>query len=102
MRYRRSDFDVTNTVQVSSVAAVRRAVEEIFSQAWPSGKVDRVSVAFADFERLFTGQFPGYFGCDTVYHDLQHSQDVVLAMARLLAVRSYSSTSLAQKRSSSG
>ena len=27
MRYRRSDYDVTNTVQVSSVAAVRRAVE---------------------------------------------------------------------------
>jgi hypothetical protein len=85
MRYRRSDFDVTNTVQVSSVASVRRAVEEIFSQTWPSGQVDRVSAAFADFERLFTGQFPGYFGCDTVYHDLQHSLDDTLAMARLLA-----------------
>ena len=85
MRYRRSDFDVTNTVQVSSVASVRRAVEEIFSQAWPSGQADRVSTAFGDFERLFTGQFPGYFGCDTVYHDLQHSLDDTLAMARLLA-----------------
>jgi hypothetical protein len=85
MRYRRSDFDVTNTVQVSSVASVRRAVEEIFAQAWPSGQVDRVSAAFGDFERLFTGQFPGYFGCDTVYHDLQHSLDDTLAMARLLA-----------------
>jgi hypothetical protein len=85
MRYRRSDFDVTNTVQVSSVASVRRAVEEIFSQAWPAGQLDRVSAAFADFERLFTGQFPGYFGCDTVYHDLQHSLDDTLAMARLLA-----------------
>jgi len=85
MRYRRSDFDVTNTVQVSSVASVRRAVEEIFSQAWPSGQVDRVSAAFSDFERLFTGRFPGYFGCDTVYHDMQHSLDDTLAMARLLA-----------------
>ena len=85
MRYRRSDYDVTNTVQVSSVASVRRAVEEIYSQNWPAGQLDRVSAAFADFERLFTGQFPGYFGCDTVYHDLQHSLDVTLAMARLLA-----------------
>jgi hypothetical protein len=85
MRYRRSDYDVSNTVQVSSVASVRRAVEEIFSQEWPSGQVDRVSAAFGDFERLFTGQFPGYFGCDTVYHDLQHSLDDTLAMARLLA-----------------
>lgn len=85
MRYRRSDYDVTNTVQVSSVAAVRRAVEEIFQQAWPGAPVDRVTTAFGDFERLFTGQFPGYLGCDTVYHDLQHSLDDTLAMARLLA-----------------
>jgi len=85
MQFRRSDFDVTNTVQVSSVTAVRRAVEELFSQTWPGGRVDRLATAFADFERLFTGQFPGYLGCDTVYHDLQHSLDDTLAMARLLA-----------------
>jgi len=85
MRYRRSDYDVTNTVQVSSVAAVRRAVEEIFAQTWPAGQLDRIQAAFADFERLFNGQFPGYLGCDTVYHDVQHSLDDTLAMARLLA-----------------
>ena len=28
---------------------------------------------------------PGYFGVDTVYHDQQHTLDVTLAMARLLA-----------------
>jgi hypothetical protein len=75
MQYRRSDYDVTNTVQVSSVPAVKRAVEELYSHTWPSGKV----------ERLFNGHFPGYLGCDTVYHDLQHSLDDTLAMARLLA-----------------
>ena len=40
VRYRRSDYDVTNTVQVSSVAAVRRAVEELFQQAWPGAPFD--------------------------------------------------------------
>ena len=85
MPYRRSDFDVTNTVQVSSPVAVRRAVEELFAQTWPSMRLERISAAFADFERLFNGQFPGYLGCDTVYHDLQHSLDDALAMARLLA-----------------
>ena len=29
MQFRRSDYDVTNTVQVSSVASVRKAVEEL-------------------------------------------------------------------------
>ncbi len=85
MQYRRSDYDVTNTVQVSSVSSVRHAIEELCRQTWPGQNFDRVSQAFADFERLFTGQFPGYFGCDTVYHDLQHSLDDTLAMARLLS-----------------
>ena len=85
MQFRRSDYDVTNTVQVSSPAAVRHAVEELFRQAWPGTSLDRLTQAFGDFERLFTGQFPGYYGCDTVYHDLQHSLDDTLAMARLLA-----------------
>ena len=93
MQFRRSDFDVTNTVQVSSVAAVRRAVEDLYAQNWPNGPIDKLGVAFTDFERLFNGQFPGYFGCDTVYHDVQHTLDDTLAMARLLAGYERSHTS---------
>ncbi len=83
--YRRSDFDVTDTVQVSSPAAVRDAVLQLYSDTWPGAPQDALVTALADFERLFTGQMPGYLGVDTVYHDLQHSQDVVLAMTRLMA-----------------
>ncbi len=82
---RRSDFDVTDTVQVSSPAAVREAVLGLYADAWPGAPRDALETALKDFENLFTGQMPGYLGVDTVYHDLQHSQDVVLAMARLLA-----------------
>jgi len=83
--YRRSDFDVTDTVQVSSPPAVREAVLELYSDTWPGAPLNTLQTALADFERLFTGRTPGYLGVDTVYHDLQHSQDVVLAMARLMA-----------------
>ncbi len=83
--YRRSDFDVTDTVQVSSPAAVRSAVLQLYSDTWPGAPRATLETALHDFERLFTGQTPGYLGVDTVYHDLQHSQDVVLAMARLMA-----------------
>jgi hypothetical protein len=83
--YRRSDFDVTDTVQVSSPPAVRAAVLQLYSDTWPGAPRDTLEAALGDFERLFTGQTPGYLGVDTVYHDLQHSQDVVLAMARLMA-----------------
>ena len=82
---RRSDFDVTDTVQVSSPAAVREAVLELYADTWPGAPRKSLETALLDFENLFTGRTPGYLGVDTVYHDLQHSQDVVLAMARLLA-----------------
>lgn len=84
MQYRRNDYDVTNTVQVSSPDAVRRAVVELFAQQWPDHSFAQLDTAFRDFERLFIGAFPGYFGCDTVYHDMQHSLDGTLASSRII------------------
>jgi hypothetical protein len=85
MQYRRSDFDVMSTVQVSSPTAVRAAVIDLFTQVWPNHSFERLDTAFRDFERLFNGQFPGFYGCDTVYHDMQHSLDGTLASSRIIA-----------------
>jgi hypothetical protein len=82
---RRNDYDVTNSVQVSDPVAVRNAVHELFSKTYPGASFDRLWLAFYDFGRLFTGQFPGYLGCDTTYHDMQHTLDMTLALARLVA-----------------
>ena len=81
---RRNDFDVTNVVQVSKPAAVRDAVHELFAATFPGASFDTLWLAFHDFDRLFTGQYPGYFGCDTTYHDMQHTLDMTLALARLV------------------
>ena len=81
---RRNDFDVTNAVQVSKPAAVRDAVHELFADTYPGASFDKLWLAFYDFERLFTGQYPGYLGCDTTYHDMQHTLDMTLALARLV------------------
>ena len=82
---RRNDYDVTNTVQVSNPAAVRNAVWKLYSETFPGAAFDKLWLAFYDFERLFTGRFPGYLGCDTTYHDMQHTLDMTLALARLVA-----------------
>jgi hypothetical protein len=81
---RRNDFDVTNTVQVSSTAAVAAAVRDLFLSTWPGESFERVALAFEDFDKLFTGRMPGFHGVDTVYHDRQHSLDMTLATMRLL------------------
>jgi hypothetical protein len=81
---RRSDFDVSNTVQVSSAAAVLAAVEELYRPTWPDTSLQPLEDAFDHFEELFAGLVPGYFGVDTVYHDRQHTLDITLALARLI------------------
>jgi len=82
---RRNDFDVTNTVQVSDPVSVRNAVHELFAETFPGMSFDKLWLAFYDFERLFTGRYPGYKGCDTTYHDVQHTLDMTLALARLVS-----------------
>lgn len=82
---RRNDFDVTNTVQVSSPLQVRSAVADLFAALYPNTSFDSVWLAFHDFERVFQGLDPNYFAVDTTYHDMQHTLDMTLALARLIA-----------------
>ncbi len=84
MQDRRNDYDVTNTVQVSNPAAVRDAVQKLFATTFTGMSFDKLWLAFYDFERLFRGRYPGYNGCDTTYHDMQHTLDMTLALARLV------------------
>jgi len=84
MKARRNDFDVTNTVQVSSAAAVESAVEDLYLSIWPDLALGPIRRSFDFFERLFAGDVPGYYGVDTVYHDRQHTLDITLALARLI------------------
>ena len=82
---RRNNYDVTNTVQVSNPASVRNAVQDLMTSTFPGLSFDKLWLAFYDFERLFSGRYPGYKGCDTTYHDMQHTLDMTLAVARLIA-----------------
>ena len=83
-RHRRSDYDVTNSVQVSSFSAVARACEALFREQWPNQSFEPLHAAFGELKRLFDGEWPGYGGLDTVYHDRQHTLDMTLAAARLI------------------
>jgi hypothetical protein len=85
LQERRNDYDVTNTVKVSSAPTVRAAVADLFGALFPSNSFDSVWLAFHDFERVFTGRDPSYHAVDTTYHDMQHTLDMTLALARLIA-----------------
>jgi hypothetical protein len=84
LRDRRSDHDVTNTVLVARWEPVWEAVHDSFQRLYPGVPLRILRQAFEDFDDLFRGRTPGYQGCDTVYHDIQHTLDMTLALARLI------------------
>jgi hypothetical protein len=64
--------------------AIESAAKGIFSAWYPEEAFAPLSGAFARLRFLFGGTFPGYAPCDTEYHDLQHTTDVLIAAARLM------------------
>lgn len=58
--------------------------KKIASMMIPEFDAAAVTRAFIDVLRLFDGNYPGYRACDTQYHDLKHTTDTFLAMARII------------------
>jgi hypothetical protein len=81
---RSTRHDVANRVDVEDAASVRDAVKEILARRYAGASFEALDTAFADFERLYSGRMPGYLACDTLYHDMRHTLEVTLAMARLV------------------
>jgi hypothetical protein len=84
MNFRRSDFDVTNRINTTDPVCVQLEVVRIYKNLYQRAKAPTLDRAFDDMVALYRGHYPGYLRCDTEYHDLQHSLEVTLAMARLL------------------
>jgi hypothetical protein len=76
--------DVTNRINVEDPDQVRDAVLALFAARYAGADLAPLRQAFEDVKSLFRGTFPGYLPCDTLYHDLRHTLDMTLAMARLL------------------
>lgn len=81
---RRIDQDVTGTVQISNPSKVHDAVADLMLQIDENIDLAPLSRAFKIYSQLYAGDLPGYVGCDTWYHDAQHSLDATLCYARLI------------------
>jgi hypothetical protein len=71
-------------VDTTDLKCVIDEVGALMREAYPDMDFWRVNVTFDDVVRLYTGEYPGYRECTTAYHDLRHTMDVFLAMARLI------------------
>ena len=81
---RSARFDVTNQVDTTDPVSVSFQVAQIYEALYGHEFPSRMLRVFADVDRLYRGEFPGYHACETEYHDIQHVLEVTLAMARLM------------------
>jgi len=84
MRDRLNQNDVSNRVNVEEPQQVRDAVLGLFAARFPGADFGALARGFDDFAALFEGRYPGYLACDTLYHDMRHTLDMTLAMARMI------------------
>lgn len=78
------DIRYSQLVDMASPAAVFEEVR-ILAGLMP-GAIDtvRLETVFAGTCALYLGQYPGYRKCNTLFHDLRHTTDVLLSFTRLL------------------
>lgn len=81
---RRNDYDVTDRIRTTHPAEVRREILRVFAALYPRRQPRSLELGFDYIVALYNGEIEGYHACDTPYHNLQHTLEVALAMARLL------------------
>jgi len=69
---------------MNSPNSVFEEVKLIFGDMFGQEDSSLLAAVFDDVVSLFQGRYSGYEACDTPYHNLQHTTDVFLAMARFI------------------
>jgi transcriptional regulator with XRE-family HTH domain len=71
-------------LEIDPPEAVLKEAQTILRLISPSFDATLVNSAFDMIIRVFKGEHPEYQACNTYYHDLRHTTDAFLAMARLI------------------
>jgi hypothetical protein len=75
---------LADLLPMDSPGAVLDEVKIILHMISPHFNEAAVTSAFILTMNLYNGNYPGYRACNTEYHDLRHTTDTFLAMARLI------------------
>jgi hypothetical protein len=78
------DIQLPDIVNMEDPESVFSEVRQIALMISPQFTYELVDKIFNDIVRLFHGEYPAYRRCTTEYHDLKHTTDTLLAVARLM------------------
>ena len=79
-------------VDTRDLPAVEGEVAGIFAALFPEADAAFIPRAFGWAENWFTGNYPGYQAIDARYHDLEHTLQGTLCLARLWRGRHFTGT----------
>lgn len=82
MPYR--DFQLTDLVDMDDHEEILKEVKVILQMINPQFDFSHLDWAYSLVHRLFNGKYPGYRECNTAYHDLFHTSEIMIAMTRLI------------------
>ena len=79
-----NDSELMHFVNMDDPRSVLKEVKETVSTISSTFDFTSIDLAFMDFVNLFAGNYPGYRKCNTRYHDLKHTTETFIALARLI------------------
>ena len=79
-----NDSELMHFVNMDDPLSVLNEVKTTVLMIFPTFDFGTIDLAFSDFMNLFAGNYPGYQKCNTRYHDLKHTTDTFMALARLI------------------
>lgn len=79
-----TNIQLSSLVNMYSPQDVLVEVEVILKSIDSHYDLTPLRTSFQTFLDLYEGRYPGYQACNTYYHDITHSTDSLLAMARLI------------------
>ena len=71
-------------IDVSDPEIVLNEIKKIIALTVEGYDPSKLEMIYTDIVTLFRGEFPGYQASNTKYHDLEHTNSVALASARLI------------------
>ena len=78
-------MDITGNINTENPNDTNKEVKKIYEKLFSSTLFDKVEFVLDDITKLFNGLYPPYAKCDTGYHDLEHTLQAYLAMARIIS-----------------
>ncbi len=81
--------DMFPAVDTRDLPAVQNEVQSVYSTLFPEADGHFIPQSFAWTDSWFTGHYPGYQAIDARYHDLEHTLQGTLCLARILRGRHF-------------